>query len=243
MSQEPSPAVVEFGPASGPPDTPEVRRPTLSRLLAGSRLDDRTVPALAGLGAVAVFVSLLSPWQATTINLDEFGGGQGLRSIDAGLSDLGGWAAAFLVGVFAVAACAALVLFSAPAVRQHARLAGLGVTGALLAMLVALAVELNRNSLIYPVYVPQEPDSSVRSGMYLALFGVAVLGVAQFLAGRLPAPASAGEDEDGGSATAGLWPWRRTRKAEAEPDEPLPPADLTVMPARPFVHGPESGGT
>jgi hypothetical protein len=235
MSQEPSPAVVEFGPASGPPDTPQVSRTPLSRLLDGARLDNRVVPALAGLGAVAVFVSLLSPWQATTVNISNFGA-EDMRGVDVGITDLGGWAPAYLLGVFAIAALAMLALFGAPAARQHSRLAGIGVTGALFAMLVALAVELNRNNLTYPDYAPQQADKSVRSGLYLAFVGVAALGVALYLAGRLPAPASA---EEGEPVASSLWRWRRTRNAEPDPDEPPPPADLTVMPARPFVPGPE----
>lgn len=236
MSQEPSPAVVEFGPASGPPDTPEVRRPALSRLLDGARLDNRAVPALAGLGAVAVFVSMVSPWQATTVDTNDFGS-EGLQTVDRGMTDLGSWGPAYLLGTFAVAACAALVLFGAPVARRHARLAGLGMSGALFAMVLALAVELSRNSLVYPsFYTGPEPDPSTRSGLYLAFVGVAALGLALYLAGRLPAPASA---EEGEPATSSLWRWRRARNAEPDPEEPPPPADLTVMPARPFVHGPE----
>jgi hypothetical protein len=242
MSQESSPAVVEFGPASGPPDTPEVRRPILSRLLSGARPDYRAVPALAGLGGVAVFVSLISPWQVTMVDLSE-AGTEPPRSVDSGLTELGSWGAAYLLGVLGVAACAALVLFGAPAVRRHARLAGLGVSGALLAMMVALTVELSQNSLTYPIYfVGQVPESSPRSGLYLALVGVAALGVAQYLAGLLPRPAGAGERAEEGAAgqaePTSLWRWRRASKPEPDHDGPPPPADLTVTPTRPFVRGP-----
>jgi hypothetical protein len=240
MSQDQSPAVVEFGPASGPPDTPVVRRPTLSRLLSGARLDDRAVPALAGLGAIAVFVSLVSPWQLTAVDISEFGG-ESPQDVSTGVTDLGVWGAAYLIGVFALAACATLVLFGAPAVRRHARLVGLGAGGALLASVVALGVELSRNSLVYPLqWVGQEPDPSTRSGWYLALAGVAAVGVSLYLAGRLPPPPGVEEpaDEEGAGS---LWRWRRAGKAGpgADPDEPPPPADLTVMPARPFIHEPE----
>jgi hypothetical protein len=239
MSQEHSPAVVEFGPASGPPDTPEVRRPILSRLLSGGRLDDRAVPALAGLGAVAAFVSLISPWQVTTVQFSQFGTAT-TAEVSAGVTDLGSWGPAYLLGVFAVAACAALVLFGAPAMRQHARLAGLAVSGALFAMVLALVAELSRDSLVYPIFlVEREPDPSARSGVYLALVGVAAVGGALYLAGRLPAPAHADEDAEGAAATNSLWRWRRNGKVAADPDEPPPPADLTVMPTRPFIHGPE----
>jgi len=239
MSQEPSPAVVEFGPASGPPDTPEVRRPILSRLLSGVRLDNRVVPALAGLGAVAVFVSLASPWQMTVVNADETVLTR-TQEVTVGLTDLGGWGSAYLFGIFATAACTALVLFGAPEVRRHARLAGLGVSGALLATVAAIATELSRDSLVYPSYwAGQEGDPSVRSGLYLAFVGVAAAGGALYLAGRLPPPAGAGdgaaEGADGRAALAGLWRWRRS--ADPDPDEPPPPADLTVTPTRPFVQG------
>lgn len=240
MSQEQSPAVVEFGPASGPPDTPAVRRPVLSRLLTGVRLDDRAVPALAGLGAIAVFVSLVNAWQVTTVDISEFGG-ESPQDVSVGLTDLGVWGAAYLIGVFALAACAALVLFGVPAVRRHARLAGLGVGGALLATVVALGVELSRNSLVYPIqWVGEQPDPSIRSGWYLAMVGVAAVGASLYLAGRLPPPPGVEESADDDEEAAGsLWRWRRAAKPEPEPDEPPPPADLTVMPARPFIQHPE----
>jgi hypothetical protein len=253
-----SPAVVEFGPASGPPDQPPPRRPALSRLLAGARLDDRAVPALAGLGAVAVFVSLVSPWQATVVDPDTVVGPGAPQEVSAGLLDLGSWGTGYLMAGFALAACVALVLFGAPAVRRHARVAGLGVGGALFAMVVALAVELSRNSVVYPVFYvsEQEPATSYRPGMYLAFLGAAALTVALYLAGRLPSPAqlrgTAGEGAAGqgageaGAAAAGageegsLWRWRRPSQPAADPTEPPPPADLTVSPAAPFVR-PVSG--
>lgn len=250
MSQEQSPAVVEFGPASGPPDTPVVPRPMLSRFLSGARLDNRAVPALAGLGAVAVFISLVSPWQTSAASIGITGPPTN-QEVTLGLTDLGGWSPAYLVGVLAVAACAALVLFGTAEVRRPARLAGLGVSGALLAIVVAAAVQLSQDSLVYPAWINdvQRPDPSISSGLYLAFVGVAALGGSLYLADRLPAPAhAAGADAvahagEADSATGSLWRWRRAGPPAPDPEEPPPPADLTVMPARPFVHGPGSGGT
>jgi hypothetical protein len=242
MTQDQSPAVVEFGPASGPPDQPTVRRPALSRLLTGARLDDRAVPAVAGLGAVATFVSLFSPWQTTTVDVAAIGGNGPSQDVNAGLTDLGSWGTGYLMAFFALAACTALVLFGAPAVRRHARLAGVGVGAALFAMVVALAVELNHDSLVYPIYYVggREPATAYRSGLYLAFLGTAALTVALYFAGRLPAPATAGDEApaDRTEATS-LWRWRRPSRAAADPAEPPPPADLTVSPAAPFVHEPE----
>ncbi len=261
MTQDNTPAVVEFGPASGPPAQPVAGRPAISRLLTGVRLDNRAVPALAGLGAVAVFVSLISPWQLATLDpayADRFGLPQ---EVSAGLTDLGSWGTGYLLAGFALAGCVALILFGAPEVRRHARLAGLGVGGALFAMVVALAVELSQRSVLFSVYYEngQGAALSYRTGLYLAFVGVAALTVSLYLAGRLPAPATAtasqpssaraaasaaapvaagaGNDE----AQAGsLWRWRRNRRAEADQDEPPPPPDLTVSPAAPFVR-PVSG--
>jgi hypothetical protein len=253
MTQDHTPAVVEFGPASGPPDRPAARRPAISRLLGGARLDDRAVPALGGLGAVAVFVSLISPWQMATVDA-AYAERIGLpQELSAGLTDLGSWGTGYLLAGFALAGCVALVLFGAPEVRRHARLAGLGVGGALFAMVVALAVELSQRSVLFSVYYENGTGAATtyRSGLYLAFVGVAALTGSLYLAGRLPAPATAtasGTERVSAGAEAGedqtqagsLWRWRRRSRAAADPDEPPPPADLTVSPAAPFVR-PVSG--
>jgi hypothetical protein len=220
----------------------------LSRLLTGVRLDDRVVPALAGVGAVAAFVSLVSPWQTTTVDIADIAGPGSPQEVSAGLSDLGSWGTGYLMAGFALAACVALVLFGAPAVRRHARVAGLGVGGSLLAMVVALAVELGQNSLVYPIYFGgREPATSYRPGMYLAFLGAAALTVALYFAGRLPSPArpgraagQAGAGQAGAAEEDSLWRWRRAGRPATDPAEPPPPADLTVSPTAPFVR-PVSG--
>lgn len=232
VTQDQSTAVVEFG---GENAEKESRRAALARFLHGARLDDRAVPAVAGLGAVAVFVSFVTQWQITSVQSD-FDTGP-MQDVGAGLGDLGGWGTGYLMGVFAVVAATTLVLFGAPAVRQHARLAGLGITATLLALLIAITAELSRNSVVTPVYYisPEEPATSYRSGLYLAFAGVAALGVALYLAGRLPSHRADGaeeEDEEPQEETP-EWYWR------GNGDEPAPPADLTVQPAAPFVQLPE----
>lgn len=251
MTQDHTPAVVEFGPASGPPDRPASRRPALGRLLRGARLDDRAVPALAGLGAVAVFVSLISPWQMATVDA-AYAERIGLpQELSAGLTDLGSWGTGYLLAGFGLAACVALVLFGATEVRRHARLAGLGLGGALFAMVVALAVELSQRSVLFSVYYENGAGAATtyRSGLYLAFVGVAALTGSLYLAGQLPAPATAtGTERVSAGAEAGadeaqassLWHWRRRSRAAADANEPPPPADLTVSPAAPFVR-PVSG--
>jgi hypothetical protein len=222
VTQDESTAVVEFGAKR------EKRRAAFARFMHGARLDDRAVPAIAGLGAVALFVSLVTEWQTTTVEVSgsEFDTGQ-FQDVGAGVGDLGSWGTGYLMGVFGVVAATALALFGAPAVRRHARLAGLGVAGTLLALLVAITAELSRNSMVTPVYyiAEQEPATSYRSGLYLAFAGAAALGLALYLAGRLPAHATVKE--------------RREAEAKQESTEPAPPADLTVQPVAPFVQLPE----
>lgn len=235
VTQEQSTAVVEFGAEEA---EKESRRAALARFLHGARLDDRAVPAIAGLGAVAVFVSFVTEWQATSMDVPQGEFDFGLaQDIGAGLGDLGSWGAGYLMGVFAVVAASTLAVFGAPAVRRHARLAGLGIAGTLIALLIAITAQLGRDSLIIPGYyiAREEPATSYRSGLYLAFAGVAALGVALYLVGRLPAHRSGEAEETTEEQPQEATPddyWRRN-------GEPAPPADLTVQPAAPFVQLPE----
>lgn len=263
MTQESSPAILELGPASGPPDPAAARRRQgLSRWLArprrcltGARPDTRVIPVIAALGAAAAFASLITDWQKTTIGISvgESFVDSGEPAVVAGFPDLGTWGTGYLIGLFGLTAAVGLVLFGAPAVRRHARLAGIGAGSTLFALLVAATIDIADKPVGIPSYAflgenRVRFDSSYGPGPYLATAGVAALGLALFLAERLPAPAGTVESTqrivpgDNGTpdGEGALVSWRRPVTATADPDEPAPPADLTVTPATPFVHVPES---
>ncbi len=250
MTQESAASVLEFGPASGPPDAPKLRRRQgFSRWLTGARLDSRVVPILAGLGAVAAFASLVTRWQETRIGveLDEGFIESGNPKVVADLTDIGTWSFGYLMGLFALAACVALVLSGAPEVRRHARLAGLGSTVALLALLVAAGIDMGRTAVGIPPYAylgetRVQFDNSYGPGLYLAFAGVAAVGAALYLAGRLPAAVKPGHapTAEADEKTEDLSRWRRQPAAGADNhDEPPPPADLTVQPTSPFIQIPD----
>lgn len=255
MSQEPQaeigarldePAVVEFG-----ADEPVRKRPRVSQVFTAVRRDWRMVPILAGLSAIAVFASLLGEWQVTTFTQpDLFGPGQ-TPPISASLPELGAYATGYLIGVFALVACAGLVLFGRPAMRDQVRILGLSAAGVTGALLVGAAFWLDGTSAAIPsAYLvgPQGPTLELEygRGLTMAFLGVAGFALALFLAGRLMAPppaqpvrsAAAGDDEPAAQAEAAEvdWPWRRPRAAPEDLDSDLPPpADLTVGPTAPFV--------
>lgn len=241
-------AVVEFG-----GQEPRSRRAVFTDAVGKLRRDQRVVPVVAALAGLALFASLASEWQVTTINEpDFFGQGIAPAPVSAGLGELGGWSAAYLVGVFALVCCVALVLFAPPAVRYLARVIGLATAGTLGAVVVAIALDLNDRSLaITSLGIYSGPDSpefelTYGRGLTMAFLGVGGLALALYLAGRLmpaPAPAdatvaSAEAEPDGAASPAESdWPWRRPATKQApDPAESLPePIDLTVSPTTPFV--------
>jgi hypothetical protein len=237
-------AVVEFG-----GQEPRSRRAALNDVLGKLRHDRRVVPVVAGLAALALFASLAGEWQVTTINEpDFFGQGLSPAPVPAGLGELGGWAAAYLIGVFALVACVALVLFAQPAVRDLARVIGLAVAGTLGAVVVAIAFDLNDRSVaVASLGIYNGPDApqyelTYGRGLTMAFLGVGGLALALYLAGRLM-PAAAGSIATGAASAESDdlapaesdWPWRRPAAKETQAEEIAQPIDLTVSPAAPFV--------
>ncbi|MEH1126224.1 hypothetical protein [Micromonospora sp. CPCC 206061] len=240
-------AVVEFG-----AQEPRSRRAALTDALSKLRRDPRVVPVVAGLAGLAIFASLAGEWQVTTINEpDFFGQGLAPAPVSAGLGELGGWSAAYLVGVFALVGCVALVLFAQPAARDLARVIGLAVAGTLGAVVVAIAFDLNDRSLaISSLGIYNGPDApqyelTYGRGLTMAFLGVGGLALALYLAGRLtpaqaPVAATATSGAAGPTDAAGQpaaesdWPWRRPAAKETPVEVPQP-IDLTVSPAAPFV--------
>jgi hypothetical protein len=240
----PPESVIEFGPPPNEPERPAGRRRRSLSAFAGSlAADRRVVPLAAALGGIALFASLVSEWQTTVIDTTVFNGEDGRQPIPTDLIDLGGWGAAYLVGVFALVATAVLVLFGPPAGRRYARLIGLSVGGVLLATLAALGPSLNdvSRTLGYVIrYQVQRDQFEVTDGrgLWCAVIGVLAVMVALWLAGRHTAatpPTAAGTTEDGPPDEASFWRRPRAAGEDEEDRPPAAPIDLTVAPATPFT--------
>lgn len=228
--------VVEWG------DTDAEAAPSgrVSRSLAGLGRDRRLPPVLAGLGAVAVLASLVGEWLVITVPNEGEDGNTTFR-LPGGVAETGGFGAAYLVGLLALSVAVALALRGAPAVRQHARIAGLGLAATLIGVLVAAAASLQqlaRRVLFFPT--EQRLQVEHGRGLVTAFVAVALLAATLHLAGRVGDPAT---DRADTGATPDEGPdARRARRRRGRDDEVPPgPADLTVEPTVPFA-GPERSG-
>ena len=235
--------VVEWGTGD-----PEPRRPRWSGLPAAVGIRERhlIVSALVIGGALAL-VALLSTWQVTRMP-DELPERQ--TEVQTGVAGLEAWGSGYLLGLLGLLALTAAATYGAPRVRRQLRLAGLGWAAGMLALLVAIAVDLGRTSIllrysyITSTSVPQ-PELSYGPGIYLAFVSTAMFGAILYLSGRLPdgppGESFAGSPGDPGTERAA------TQVAVPEPadggggdaDTPMPsrvggPIDLTVRPAPPF---------
>jgi hypothetical protein len=239
-------SVVEFG-AEPDEARPGRRRWSTAGLAAGLAGDRRVVPLAALLGGFALFGSLISEWQITSVDVTAFGGTEaGNRAVTAGVADLDGWGGGYLTGLLVLVAATVLVLFGPPAGRRYARLVGLSCGGVLLAMLVAIAQNLKDASraleLVYTLALNSDQlQLSYGRGIWCAAFGVAAVTLALYLAGRhTPAPAAVeGTAAAGDTAPADplptVWSWRRPRATENDERAPEEPFDLTVTPTMPFT--------
>jgi hypothetical protein len=228
----PSEEVVEFGPSR----PPRRRWSGGSELLRGLAADRRAVPLAAAVAAVAFFASLVSEWQVTLVDRSFFGSGVGDVSVTTQPADLGAQGTGYMIGLFLLVIATVLALFGPPAVRRSARLAGLGVGGTMLALLVALGVSLGDDSRMVPrVYTDSSQADQVHvaygRGLWCAIAATLLTLLALFLAGRhVPAEPATGVVEE---EQAAVWSWRRAPGETVEPDleEPL---ELTVTSAKPF---------
>jgi hypothetical protein len=228
VDRTPPETVVEFG-------APEpVRRrwsgAGLARdVLRGLADDRRVVPVAALLAAVAVFASLVSEWQLTTVDRGLFGGEVGTMTVPTELTDLGALGTGYLVGVFLLAAALALTMFGPPPGRSYARVIGLSAGGTLLGLLAATTMSLGTQSRTVSVLYTGEFKVTVGygRGVWCAIAGIALAELAVYLTGRhLP---------DGPAAAAPpVWSWRQPPvPAQDRPaDESL---ELTVSPVQPFT--------
>jgi hypothetical protein len=221
-----------------------------SGLLTRVGQDPRLVPVLAGIGAVAVFASLVGEWTIMTVpNLGAEGATTGRAP--GGVSEAASFGMAYLIGILGIACCLALILFGTPAVRRNARVLGLAMAGGLLAVLAAATLTLNDTSRL-GLYGPTDDlRIDYGRGLVMAYVGTAVFGLALYLAGRLgqsgPAPAghppAASADDPDQPAADGELSWRRGQTAPAPEYDDLEgePLDLTVAPTTPFAQ-PEPPG-
>ncbi|HEX5202698.1 hypothetical protein ACFQS1_22145 [Paractinoplanes rhizophilus] len=233
----PADDVVEFGGDARP-----ARRRWSPAGLGRSLLTDRrTVPLAAVLGAVAVLASLISEWQITTVDSEEFGGEVGAHPIATDVTDLGALGTGYLVGLFPLVCAVVLTMFGPAAGRRWARLTGMSVAGTMLGLLFATAASLGSQSRPLPdLYKLQFDQDQVQfaygRGLWCAVIGVLLAMAALYLADRhQPAPAAftAADALAGGDESA--WRWRRPPAARAEERPADQPLELTVGPAKPFT--------
>jgi hypothetical protein len=238
----PPESMIEFGAVPAPAPR---RRWNVSEFARGLAGDRRMVPLAAALGAVALFASLVSEWQVTSIDTTVFNGTEsGLRPIPTDLIDLGGWAAAYVTGLFVLVGAAVLVLWGPPGGRRYARLVGLSTGGVLVALLAALEPSLDdvSRTLGYVIrFQVSEGQYQVAGGrgIWCAIVGVLAVTLALYLAGRhapAEAPVAAATADDENSPPDPVWSWRRPRTAGEEDEQPpAAPIDLTVTPTMPFT--------
>jgi hypothetical protein len=181
--------------------------------LASARWWHPGIPwALAGLGGLAMFGSLIGEWQVIPVGEDQ--GFPELDQFELGIGMLVGWGPAWLGGALLLATCAGLALVGTPPLRGYARSVGIVLAGVLLGFLVGAAVQLDQQSIWDPTV---QSDIQLGRGVYAAFASVALMGAGIFLSGD-----------------------RRIGKAPllAEPVEPPAdaPDDLAVGPAEPFQH-------
>lgn len=238
--------VVEFG---NDPDEahPGRRRWSTSGFAMGLAADRRSVPLAAVVAAVALFASLISEWQVTALDGQQFIGRQtGTRPLTVGVADLGALGAGYLVGVFVLAAVLVLVLFGPSTGRTSARLVGLSAGGVLLGLLAALTAQLGGSTravdAIFLLDVdPEQIHLSYGRGIWCAFFGVLVAILALHLAGRhipvVPAAGPGDAEADGPAEQPDapvVWSWRRPHDRD-EDQQPDVPFDLTVTSTSPFT--------
>lgn len=241
-------AVVQWGEQS----TARPRR-ALPGALAHLRRDRRLVPAIAGIGALVLFASLIAEWQVTLHNTNLFNGSEAPAQIvraPSRLSDLGAWGSGYLTGLLMLAGTMAMLLFGPANLRRPARVLALSTAAAMLALLVAVTVDLGRQSFILRDFLLLSPDSTPEPvaygrGLICAFFGVIAVAVAARLADRFPVdqPISGAADavdragsQDGDGPNAA--PDGREASFWGRPGhtaDPAEPLDLTVEPTAPFT--------
>lgn len=226
--------VVEWGEGDPAP------RSRVGRSLAGLARDHRLPPVLAGLGAVAAVASMVGEWLVMTLPTGNPEAPDGLTRIPSGVSDVGGFGVGYLVGILGLCGAVALALRGTSGVRHNARVAGLGLAAAVLAVLTATALSLDSSGQ-RALFLAMEEGFRVEYGRGLvsAFLATALLAAALHVSGRTAGrpertttdPGDAAEPEDGAEPRG-----RRRLRERSRTDDGLPaPADLTVEPTMPFA--------
>ncbi|RAN97240.1 hypothetical protein GAR05_03740 [Micromonospora saelicesensis] len=225
-----APAVIEWG-----ADEPAPRR-RFALSLADLAQDPRLPLLLAGLGAVAAIASLVGEWLVMSL---PNGGPEGNTTIKvpAGVSEVGAFGVGYLVGLLALVCTVALTLRGTAAVRPNARLAGLTLAGALLALLVAATASLDNPGQRSFFYSPQDGfQVEYGRGLVMAFVACVLFAAALRLTPAAPPGVFAGPpDNDRPADAPAPRPWRRRRDPDPIEDGLPAPADLTVTPAAPFA--------
>lgn len=165
---------------------------------------------LGGLGALAMFGSLVGEWQVVGPSF-EFESEEGLaQSQILGISFMPVWGVGWVIGGMLLAVCGWLALAGQPPIRRYARTIGLPVAAVDLALLAGAAVDLGSKS-VFGLGMDSSLELSVGRGVYAAFAGVVLIGAALYLAELRP---------------------RRLSRPAPEPAADGP-ADLTVGPAEP----------
>lgn len=240
-------AMVEWGDQAEPGRTG--RR---GDLLARLGRDPRLVPVLGGIGAVAAFASLVGEW--TVMEVPGLGGDGGpLGRVPAGVSEVANFGLAYLLGISGIVCCLALALFGAPGARRNARVLGLAMAGAVLAVLVAATLTLDDIARLGLQVTDPDLRIVYGRGLVAAYVATGLLGLALHLAGRLARPepvphhepaATDGDDDPelASTDTESPFSWRRQQGTDSPDEELEEPRDLTVGPTTPFA-GPEPHDT
>jgi hypothetical protein len=199
--QSTEPAIVEWG---------GERRPMLSRLAGWYHPG---LPwSLAGLGAVAMFGSLIGEWQVIDSSFTQ--SVIGTESIGLGSTPV--WGVSWLFGATLLAVCSGLALAGQPQLRGFARTIGLAVATVQLGILVAATVNLSQQSALS--FIDDSVEISLGRGLYAAFACVLLFGAALYLSMTTAAktPAVVAEPVRGAGGRG--------------------PEDLVVGPADPLVH-------
>ncbi|MDP9798574.1 hypothetical protein J2S43_007086 [Catenuloplanes nepalensis] len=226
----------------GDDQTPDPSGGTVSGRPSGWRArlrpDRFVLRGIAVLGAAGVFGSLITEWQRYDVPLNDGGdlsGAEVTEPIRVYLDQLGVLAFGYLGAAIALIGCVALVLFGRASGRAQSRVLALAMAGAALACGAAVILSSDSETIRVGglVYLSGEVDFSLHTekGTWFALAGVALLGLAAFLAPRpraVPAVASGPESDPDADE------WRQPVVPRHADETPGAPLDLSVEPVEPF---------